>query len=452
MFTEQRTATAALPASGGSHTCTDLTVAQVLLRYCAIWAGYSIEGGFLLGVYPMFLHARGLEQFQINSVLAVYVAITFLTDVPTVAIADALGRRRSFMLGCALRSLAFLVYFFAYHYPMFIVGETIDGVGTTFCNGSIDAWGVDALDQAGYRGLKDRLFSRISQLMNFGFMLSAIAGAYVADHNIAWPWLLGATGYLLNAMLIARLMRENVNPHASAELRHLPRLIIDRIGAGIRRGFTMRTLLLLSLAQAVYFAAWAPYWLEWPQFFNQSFGVGVWLVGWLYALFTIARMLGAELMIWTMATDRRGRANRLSILAVALAAEQRIRELGPQRQLGSEERVRLGHGGFGAIPNVSQKLASKRRLDFRAVDVFRGALIHQEHVARARPPGQVDVLAHFDEAIGAEDGHPAIAKHLQSAGGEPVQTKIAGPTIAPHQRVAEVFKLGMLRIRQIADL
>ncbi len=320
MFTEQRTATAALPASGGSHTRTDLTVAQVLLRYCAVWAGYSIAGGFLFGVYPIFLHARGLNQFQINSVLAVYFAITFLTDVPTGAIADALGRRRSFMLGCALRSLAFLVYFFAYHYPMFIVGETIDGVGTTFCNGSIDAWGVDALDQAGYRGLKDRLFSRISQLMNFGFMLSAIAGAYVADHNIAWPWLLGATGYLLNATLIARLMRENVSPHASAELRHLPRLIIDRIGAGIRRGFTMRTLLLLSLAQAVYFAAWAPYWLEWPQFFNQSFGVGVWLVGWLYALFTIARMFGAELMIWTMATDRRGRANRLSILAVALAA------------------------------------------------------------------------------------------------------------------------------------
>ncbi len=320
MFTEQRTAIAALPASGRSHLRADLTVAQVLLRYCAVWAGYSVAGGFLFGVYPIFLHARGLNQFQIDSVLAVYFAVTFLTDVPTGAIADALGRRRSFMLGCALRSLAFLVYFFAYHYPMFIVGETIDGIGTTFCNGSIDAWGVDALDQAGYRGLKDRLFSRISQLMNFGFMLSAIVGAYVADHNIAWPWLLGATGYLLNATLVARLMRENASPHASTRLRHLPRLIADRIGAGIRRGFTMRTLVLLSLAQAVYFAAWAPYWLEWPQFFNRSFGVGVWLVGWLYALFTIFRMLGAEVMIWTMASDRRGRANRLSILAVALAA------------------------------------------------------------------------------------------------------------------------------------
>ena len=60
------------------------------------------------------------------------------------------------MLGCSLRALAFMVYFFAYHYPVFLLGEFIDGFGTTFCNGSIDAWGVDALDEAGYQGLKDR--------------------------------------------------------------------------------------------------------------------------------------------------------------------------------------------------------------------------------------------------------------------------------------------------------
>lgn len=320
MFDDQKTTASLLSVTEALPVRAELTVPQVLLRYGAVWAGYSLAGGFLFGVYPIFLHTRGLDQFQINSVLAIYFAVTFLTDVPTGAFADALGRRRSFMLGCALRSLAFLIYFFAYHYPMFVLGESIDGIGTTFCNGSIDAWGVDALDRAGYRGLKDRLFSRISQLMNFGFMLSAIVGAYVADWNIAWPWLLGATGYLLNSVLVARLMREEQAVHTAIPLAHLPKLIVERITVGIRRGFALRPLLLLSLAQAIYFAAWAPYWLEWPQFFDRSFGVGIWIVGWLYALFTISRMLGAEAMIWTAASDRRGRANRLIGLALALAA------------------------------------------------------------------------------------------------------------------------------------
>src|SRR5271163_3190117 len=90
------------------------TIRDITRRYYTVWGMYSFAGGFLYGVYPIFLHTRGLNQFQINSVLAVYFTVTFLTDVPTGAFADALGRRRSFMLGCSLRALAFMVYFFAY--------------------------------------------------------------------------------------------------------------------------------------------------------------------------------------------------------------------------------------------------------------------------------------------------------------------------------------------------
>ena len=135
-----------------------MTIRSILRRYYGVWAIYSFGGGFLYGVYPLFLRSRGLDQFQMNSVLAAYFFVTFLTDVPTGAFADALGRRRSFVLGCALRFAAFLTYFFAHHYAFFLIAESIDGIGTTFCNGAIDAWGVDALDAGGYARPKDRLF------------------------------------------------------------------------------------------------------------------------------------------------------------------------------------------------------------------------------------------------------------------------------------------------------
>src|SRR5580693_7260385 len=121
---------------------TGAALRNITHRYYAMWWGYAFAGGFLYGVYPLFLRSRGLDQFEINSVLATYFIVTFLTDVPTGAFADALGRRRAFILGCMLRSVAFLVYFLAHRYPLFLLGESIDGVGTTFCNGAIDAWGV----------------------------------------------------------------------------------------------------------------------------------------------------------------------------------------------------------------------------------------------------------------------------------------------------------------------
>ncbi len=300
-------AAAALPAP---------TVGHIMRRYYTVWSVYSLANGFLFGVYPLFLRARGLNQFEMNSVLATYFAVTFLTDVPTGAFADALGRRRSFVLGCLIRVSAFMIYFFAHAYPIFLIAESIDGIGTTFCNGAIDAWGVDALDEAGFEGLKDRLFSRISQLMNVGFMISALIGTYVADVNIAWPWLMSAAGYGISAVVGASLMRERAGKRTHVEFAKIPGQVVERVVKGFRSGFRSRTILMLSLANGIFFAASAPYWLEWPQYVNDSYGLGIWVVGWVYCLLTIGRLAGAEIVM-RMRMEEAARSTRLIMLIAA---------------------------------------------------------------------------------------------------------------------------------------
>jgi len=293
------------------------SVRDIIRRYYTVTGVYSFAGGFLFGVYPIFLRARGLSQFEINSVLATYLFVVFLTDVPTGAFADALGRRRSFLLGAMLRVTAFMVYFFAHHYWVFLIAESIDGIGTTFVSGSVDAWGVDALDQAGYEGLKDRLFSRLSQLSTFTFMGSAVVGAYMADLNIAWPWLLGASGYSIAAVVGAWLMRDG-SAHAPVriELAAIPGQIFARVRDGLRDGFRMRPIIMLSAAGAVTVAAFAPYWVEWPVLFNERLDVGVWIIGWIYCGLSLARMIGAEAMV-QLPAEESTRAARLTVLMVA---------------------------------------------------------------------------------------------------------------------------------------
>jgi MFS family permease len=291
------------------------TIKGILRRYYSVWLMFSFAGGFLFGVYPIFLKSRGLTQFEINSVLATYFIVLFFTDVPTGAFADALGRRRSFVAGTLLRVTAFITYFFAHHYFMFLIAESIDGIGTTFCNGAIDAWGVDALDEAGYDELKDRLFSRISQVSNAAFMSSAMIGAYVADINIAWPWLLGATGYLLSCFVGARLMVGEKPRNAHLELSSMPRHIVEQMRSAVQLGFSTEIVLWLSMAGAISFAAWAPYWLEWPIMFNERFNVGVWIIGWIYCGLTVARMIGAEIAV-RFASDEYGRTKRVTMLVI----------------------------------------------------------------------------------------------------------------------------------------
>ena len=88
---------------------------------------------------------------------------------------------------------------------------------------------------------------------------------------------------------------------------------------GLRQGFRSRTVLMLSSASALTFAAWAPYWLEWPQLFNDRYGVGIWIVGWLYCLFTVARMIGAEAVVRS-GIEARDRGARLAAMVAGASA------------------------------------------------------------------------------------------------------------------------------------
>jgi MFS family permease len=302
--------------SSNPHGPRAAIIAKITRRYYLVWWFYAFGGGFVFGVYPLFLRSRGLTELETNSVLATYFLVTFLTDVPTGAFADALSRRTAFMLGCVLRTLSFGLYFFAHHYLLFLVAESIDAVGTTFGNGAVDAWAVDALDTAGFTGLKDRLFSRTSQLTTTGWLLSAMVGSYVASVNIAWPWILGSAGYLTSLMVGAALMRGGQDRAASRPpIRALMGEVGTRTRLGLRAGFSSRPVLLLALAGAVQVGAWAPYFMEWPQYFHENLGVAIWMIGWLYCFFSAGRLTGAEL-IARYQPPRVSRASLLTVLAL----------------------------------------------------------------------------------------------------------------------------------------
>ena len=55
-------------------------------------------------IYPLFLLGRGLDLFQMNAVLATYGITVVLFEVPTGALADVVGCRISFVVGCLVRT------------------------------------------------------------------------------------------------------------------------------------------------------------------------------------------------------------------------------------------------------------------------------------------------------------------------------------------------------------
>src|SRR5262249_28584272 len=151
-------------------------------------------------------------------VLAVFLITSFVFEVPTGALADIAGRKTAFLLSCVLRMAAFTLYFFAQGFLGFLVAEGVDALGNTLANGALDAWAVDSMRAEGAAQATDRFFARAQMLSRAVMILSGLAGGYLAQRDLALPWLVAAASFGLTGIVAAFIMREQA-PTSEAAYR-----------------------------------------------------------------------------------------------------------------------------------------------------------------------------------------------------------------------------------------
>ena len=284
--------------------------------YYLITCLYRFSWSALGPTYALFLISRGLDLLHVNLVLAVYLITTCVFEVPTGAVADVFGRKRSFVLSCLVRALAFGLYFFADSFGQFLVAEFIDAVGTTLATGAFDAWAVDGMRDEGDERPADRLFARANMLGPVSAIAGGFFAAQLAERDLALPWLVGTSGFLLCAVAGAALMREQRPPLVSlAALRADAHL---SIGATLRDGFAtlrgmpvLRGLCLLTMVTAF---ATMPAFQMWQPRLQALAGEGPWLLGWVWVFLNLAVIAGSALVPRLL-----GRWGRARALAVAHA-------------------------------------------------------------------------------------------------------------------------------------
>jgi MFS transporter, DHA3 family, tetracycline resistance protein len=267
-------------------------IRSITLRYYVVGASYSFGPFIIMAVYPLFLRSRGLSQLSTNIVYAVYVLVTFLTDVPTGAFADAVGRRMAVAVGCALHAVAFAIYFLSHDYWQFIAAACVDGLGTTFGNGPIDAWAIDALDKAGFEEPKDALFSRRYQVAQIMGMAATLAGAYLAQVNIAAPFLVNVVVWCTAGLIALALMDGGSGRSGSMSqiLSEIQRKSVD----STRLGFADRDLRWLATAGFLSALLWYGWGQEWQHYFNRGLHIGLGAVGWVSVSLIFAQIIGLE--------------------------------------------------------------------------------------------------------------------------------------------------------------
>jgi MFS family permease len=283
--------------------------------YYVVFAGYTLGMFFVAPVYPLFLASRGLDLFEVNAVLAVYLVTTFLFEVPTGVVADRFGRKTSFVLACALRAVAFALYARAADFADCVGAEVIDAIGTTLASGALEAWLVDGLHAEGDTRPTDGLFARAQVVARAVMVVGAVACGYLAAVGWALPWIAGAAIFAATGLVGALAMREPPRVrHATATPPSLAGIARDAAAAVAASPVLLLICALFSLTA---FAA-LPLHMVWQAHLQDVAGASLPALGWATAALHVAALGGSALV--PLALRRVRRETALAVAALWRAA------------------------------------------------------------------------------------------------------------------------------------
>ncbi len=273
-----------------------LTADGVIYRFYSLWMIYSLGAGVILSIYPVFLRSHGLSQFRTNAIVAISYMIVLLMDVPAGVFADAVGRPVAFVLGNLLRSVGWLMYFFARTFGRFIAADSTAAFGSAFSSGTLEAWAVDALDQVGFSADKSRVFSRVSQLRATAAIVGAIAGAQAASYSLRLPWAMGACGFLITGIAGAVLMAPDAAMRRAISSTSLMTQVRMRLLSSLSMAVDHRAVVLLACASGLQTFAWSSFEMEWQKYFVDNLFLRIGSAGVIYSIFRVASIGGSELV------------------------------------------------------------------------------------------------------------------------------------------------------------
>jgi len=228
----------------------------------------SISMSFIAATYVIFLMSHGLNPFEVNMVNVAFFATMALCEIPTGTFADVFGRKPSFVVACLILAGSFFVYAGSSTFWGFVLAEAIGAVGKSFSNGAFQAWMVDRLKHQEGKTELGNVFDWKYRIDRTGAIFGGLAGAFLANYSVAFPWIAGGVSMIIVSILAIILMKEEyfVRKKCSAKVN------LKESWQKVRRGIyfartdnTAKFILVIGILSA--FAVQAPN-MQWQPLFR----------------------------------------------------------------------------------------------------------------------------------------------------------------------------------------
>jgi MFS family permease len=161
---------------------------------------------FHIAILVLFYQERGLSFSQIMLLQSIYYLAKVLSEVPTGAWADRVGRKKSLIIGSFCHSAAYLLIFLSHSLFLFILGEIIAGIAMSFAYGADSALAYDTLKNLGRADEYQKVEGNANGMRHLGFAVFAPIGGLLATVNLSLPYLASSIGIFASGLIAFTLV------------------------------------------------------------------------------------------------------------------------------------------------------------------------------------------------------------------------------------------------------
>jgi MFS family permease len=174
---------------------------------------------FHVAILVIFYQQRGLSFSQIMILQSVYYFAKVLSEVPTGAWADRVGRKKSLIIGSFFHSSAYLLIFLSHSFIIFNLGEIIAGISMSFASGADSALAYDSLKSLGRENEYRRIEGNATSMRHLAFAVFAPAGGLLASINLALPYLASSIVIFFSGLIALTFVEPQKNNESTQSLK-----------------------------------------------------------------------------------------------------------------------------------------------------------------------------------------------------------------------------------------
>lgn len=165
-------------------------------------------------IWVLYLAYCGLNLAQIGLVEGVYHATSIVFEIPSGAVADLLGRKRSMVLSKICIAISCIIMLFARSFWFFALSFMIQALGNNLNSGSEEALVYDSMKFAGQEERYMGVCGRLNMLIEVSQGIATVVGGILAEFSYVWCYSACLVIALL-ALMPVILMTEA--PYANAQ-------------------------------------------------------------------------------------------------------------------------------------------------------------------------------------------------------------------------------------------